>query len=103
MSDFDKFGRMRGLYRGIKRKEDWALRVEFKRKNHPMVFALSMMYRGVEFTRLFKELVYGNNPFLSCVPKDSEEFSGKYHPVPIDYQFANIYIYISFKKEKDDE
>jgi hypothetical protein len=71
--------RMRGYWRAVHSKEDWALRIH-RLGVGSLPWLLAICYRNVDF----KELVYANNPFLALVNKE-ESFPGKYLPVPIKF------------------
>lgn len=80
MSNYNKFGRMRGLYRAVLRKEPWALQLNNIRLNHPFQFMLGVLYNRPK--DLISELIYKKKPFLDLFCKETA-WQGKYFPVPI--------------------
>lgn len=78
--------RMRGYYRGVKRKEEWALYLQDLFKRAPLQALMTWVYHdklGEE--SFFKNLVYKENPWLSLIEKDEMAFSGKYFPIPLKF------------------
>ncbi len=68
--------RRRGYYRALKRKEEWAL--EYQRDPYGATMR-------VVFGPLVRDLLFKENPLLALVTK-SDNFAGKYIPVPIEFQ-----------------
>lgn len=67
--------RYRGYYRALKKGKTWAVELS---KLPPIQHLLRWEYRSHHL----EAVICAKNPFFAMIEKQ-EEFSGKYHPVPI--------------------